>query len=327
MDSADERRPLRWGIAGTGAVSKQIAHDLHLVESASLVAVASRSIERSTRFAVDFDIPNPFDDYTAMLESDIDIVYLCTPHVTHFELARRALLHGKHVLCEKPLGLDAREVRELAELARDEGLFLMEAMWMKFNPLMALVGDIVRSGEIGQVRAVQASFGAPFPQDGSSRWQPGGSALLDQGIYPVTLSHMMLGAPERVHANGTVRADGNDLSEHFTLEYDGGRFAHGASSMVEFLSSSAAISGDQGWIDIDPGFWFSSSLTVHSYGPEGPRARHCTVDREGHGYTPMLRAANDAAMSGLLEHPTHTLEDTVSVFETLDAIRRDAFES
>lgn len=326
MDSVVDRRPLRWSIAGTGVVSRQIAHDLRLVEGASIVAVASRSIENAVSFGADFDIPNRFDDYSAMLESDIDVVYLCTPHVTHFDLARRALLHRKHVLCEKPLGLDAREVRELAELARAKGLFLMEAMWMKFNPLMGLVGDIVSSGEIGQVRAVQASFGAPFPRDGSSRWQPGGSALLDQGIYPVTLSHMLLGAPESVHATGTVRADGNDLSEHFTLEYGDGRFSHGASSMVEYLGTSAAISGDRGWIDIDPGFWFASSLTVLSYGPEGPRARRCTVDREGFGYTPMLRAVTEAVASGQLEHPAHTLEDTISVFETLDAIRRGAFE-
>lgn len=318
---------VRWGIAGTGAIARQMAHDFRLVDGASLTAIASRDPSNAAHFGDEFGIPRRFADYDAMLNSGIDAVYIGTPHVTHFALARDALLGGRHVLCEKPLGLNAGEVRELAEIARASGVFLMEAMWMKFNPLMALIRDIVDSGEIGNVRAVQASFGAPFPQDGSSRWRAGGSALLDQGIYPVTLSHMMLGVPDRAHGTGVIRPDGVDLSEHFTLEYANGRFAQGASSMVEFLGTSAAISGDRGWIAIDPGFWFASGLTVHSYGSAGPTSRRCQVDQEGYGYVPMLRAVTDAIAEGRTEHPLHTLEETAAVFDTLDAIRRGAFDS
>ncbi|PPI41700.1 MULTISPECIES: Gfo/Idh/MocA family protein [unclassified Rathayibacter] len=319
--------PVRWGVAGTGPVSQQIARDLALVSGAELVAVSSRTAVSAARFGDGFSVPHRFTDYSAMLDADIDAVYLGTPHVTHFALAAEALRRGRHVLCEKPLGLDAAEVRALAEIARSSGVFLMEAMWMAFTPLTALVRRIVDSGEIGEVRAVQAAFGAPFPRDGSSRWQPGGSSLLDQGIYPVTLAHLMLGEPLGVVASGVIDEQGIDLSTHFTLEYGDGRFAQGASSMVEFLAGTATVSGSTGWIGIDPGFWFASGLTVHGYGPEGPTARRCEVEREGHGYVPMLREVTRAIAAGLLEHPLRTLDDTAAVFDTLDGVRRAAAAS
>ena len=133
-----------------------------------------------------------------MFASDIDAVYIATPHVTHFDIASEAIAAGRHVLCEKPLGMNEREVRELAARAADAGVFLMEAMWMKFNPLYARLAQLIAEGVLGEVRSVRAAFGAAFPQDGSSRWMPGGSTLLDQGIYPVTLAHMLLGRPETV---------------------------------------------------------------------------------------------------------------------------------
>lgn len=313
---------IRWGMAGTGMISRQIAEDFRHVEGASVVAVSSRSAKNAQVFCGEFGIANAHDDYTAMLDSPIDAVYIGTPHVTHYPMAREALLRGRHVLCEKPLGLDAHQVRQLADIARASGAFFMEAMWMKFNPLIAALREIIDAGEIGHVRAVRASFGAPFPQDDSSRWKPGGSALLDQGIYPVTLAHMLLGVPESVHARGIRRGDGVDLSEHFTLEYPGGQFAHGASSMVEFLDTSASVSGDRGWIAIDPGFWFASQLTVHNYGATGPISRSVQVEREGYGYVPMLRAVTNAIAEGRTEHSLHTLEETGMVYDTMDLIRR-----
>lgn len=314
---------IRWGVAGTGAISRQIVEDFAHVDRADVVAVSSRGEANAAKFGEEFDIANRFDDYTAMLDSSIDAVYIGTPHVAHFSMAREALIRGRHVLCEKPLGLNAQEVRQLADIARGSGAFLMEAMWMKFNPLMAALREIIAADGIGNVRAVRASFGAPFPRDGSSRWQPGGSALLDQGIYPVTLSHMLFGTPERICADGIVRSDGVDLNEHFTLEYTDGRFAQGASSMVEFLDTTAAVCGDMGWIAIDPGFWFASRLTVHTYTAAGPAARTHEVEREGHGYVPMLRSVTNAIADGSTEHPLHTLEDTALIFDTLDLIRRE----
>lgn len=312
---------IRWGVAGTGAISRQIVADFAHIGEADIVAVSSRRAAGAAAFGREFGILREYDDYQKMLDSPLDAVYIGTPHVTHFAMAREALIRGIHVLCEKPLGMNAAEVRELSSLARASGAFLMEAMWMKFNPLMGAVSEVISSGEVGEVRSLRASFGAPFPRDDSSRWKPGGSTLLDQGIYPVTLSHMLFGVPERVQAEGTVRSDGVDLRGHFTLEYAGGRFTHGASSMVEFLDTSAAVCGDRGWISIEPGFWFATTFTVHTYTSSGPQSRVVRVAREGNGYVPMLRSVTRAIQRGDQEHEVHTLGDTAEIFDTMDVIR------
>lgn len=316
---------VRWGIVATGTISRQITSDLKLVNTAEVAAVSSQSLDRSDAFADEFNISARYDDHRTMLGSDIDAVYIGTPHATHFAIAKEALLAGKHVLCEKPMGLSAHEVRHLAALARRKKLFLMEAMWMKFNPLYVRLAELIGEGRIGAVRSVHASFGLPFPRDDSSRWKAemGGSCLLDQGIYPVTLAHMILGTPERIHAEGVVRHDGVDLSEHFTLSYADGRYARGASSMVEYLDLTASICGTKGWITIDPGFWTASMMKVHSPSrDDGSFHERIEVEWEGNGYVPMVRAVNDSILKGHLEHPVHTNAAAAAVFDTLDAIRR-----
>lgn len=194
---------------------------------------------------------------------------------------------------------------------------------MKFNPLYGRLREMVDSGAIGEISSVRSSFGAPFPRDDSSRWKPGGSALLDQGIYPVTLSHMFLGEPSSITAAGVVQEDGVDLCQNYTLAYPGGRFAQGASSMVNFLDQSASLSGTGGWITIDTGFWFAKRFTVHRFSVEkGETTKTYEITREGNGYVPMLRAVTAAILNGEVEHPLHTLDETARVFDTLDEIRR-----
>ncbi|MFF1252306.1 Gfo/Idh/MocA family protein [Pseudarthrobacter sp. NPDC058329] len=316
-------RNLRWGIVGTGGISRQITADFALVADADVVAVSSRHASSAKDFADTFRIPASFDDYNSMLNADIDAVYIGTPHVTHFELARAALERGRHVLCEKPIGLDAGEVRELAAIAAKSGAFLMEAMWMKFNPLYLRLREMVDAGAIGEIRSVRSAFGAPFPRDDSSRWKRGGSTLLDQGIYPVTLSHMFLGDPSGITAAGIVQENAVDLSQNYTLNYPGGRFAQGASSMVNFLDQSASLSGTGGWITIDTGFWFASRFTVHRFSVEtGETTETYETTREGHGYVPMLRAVTAAILNGDVEHPLHSMDDSARIFDTLDEIRR-----
>jgi predicted dehydrogenase len=314
---------LRWGVVGTGAISRQIVADFALIPDATVTAVASRQLQRADAFADEFGIAERYASLREMFGSGVDAVYIATPHVTHFEIVSEAITAGRHVLCEKPLGMNEREVRELSARAVDAGVFLMEAMWMKFNPLHTRLVQLVADGVLGEVRGVRAAFGAAFPQDGSSRWMPGGSALLDQGIYPVTFAHMLLGRPETVTAHGTVRADGVDVREDFMLGYPDGRFAQGASSMVEWIDPSAAVSGTDAYVTLPGGFWWASQLTVHHPLPWGQRRQEVVeVEREGNGYVPMLRAVVGAIRAGALEHPLHTADATATIYSTLDEIRR-----
>ena len=316
--------PQRWAIIGTGTISRSITSDLARCAGANAVVVHSRNPETAARFATEFGIANAMADYAAILADDsIDAIYLATPFATHHTMSREALLAGKHVLVEKPMAMNAAEVADLFGLAAAQGVFLMEAMWMKFTPGFRRLREEITRGRIGEVRSVRATFGAPFPE-GGSRWDlaASGGALLDQGIYPITLAHALLGSPESITARGTTRADGLDLSEHFTFEYPDGRFAQGASSMVEFLDLAASVNGTLGWIDIPPYFWGVRRLEIHTGATQESFERPEVVkfDEPGNGYVPMLREVIRAINTGMLEHPEHDANATAEVFTLLDEI-------
>ena len=315
-------RRLGWAIVGTGGISRTTVGDLHLTEDLELVAVASRTIENASAFAAEFEVPRAYGDYDALLDDDdIDVVYIGTPIGTHEAIARQALLAGKHVLVEKAFTTTAREARGLAALAAKQGRFLMEAMWMRFNPAFQRMLDEVADGAIGDLRCVQASFGFPAPPEWN-HWRPelGGGALLDMGVYPLTLAHVLLGVPDSVEATGEMREDGLDLTASVYLRYDDGRFASALTSLRGFVGAGATIGGSTGFMTYDEPFLSAGSFHVES--PPFGTPRTVTVELEGNGYVPMFRAVGEAIADGLLEHPVRPLRDTIEVLETMDEIRR-----
>ncbi|MFJ4175347.1 Gfo/Idh/MocA family protein [Microbacterium sp. NPDC089696] len=315
----------RWGIIGTGDISDRVVADL-LGVGGEVTAVWGRSPARAADFASRHGIPYSSAGRAEMLtRTDIDIVYIATPVDTHTAITLEALDAGKHVLVEKPIATSAAEAELLFAKARDVDRFLMEAMWMRFNPLHVELIDRIARGEIGAVRSVRASFGTPFhPRPGKERPEDGGSIVRDRGIYPVTLAHWFLGEPAHVSADGVV-SDGVDLSGHATLEHADGGFAQLAWSGVEFLDLSAAVSGERGWITIDPMFWAGGNARIHAGSAERifrdpERVMH---PRVGNGYGPMLLAVIEAVEAGEREHPWHDAATTIAVTATLDRILAD----
>lgn len=321
----------RWAAIGTGTISRSVVPDLQGCEGVELVIVQSRDGEKAARFAEEFGIPASTDDYDAVLaDPTIDAIYLATPFATHHAMTRAAILAGKHVLVEKPMTMNAVEGAELFALAAEHGVFVMEAMWMKFSPVFVRLQEEIAQGTIGEPRNLRASFGIPFPERDdttgvtSSKWDVArsGGALLDQGIYPITLAHTVFGEPVGVHAAGTVRADGLDVAEHFTLEYADGRYAQCASSMSEFAELTASVGGERGWLTLTPPFWATTDLEIHAGGMRQifREPDVATFAREGSGYVPMLRAVIAAIAEGAIEHPVHTAADTIAVLRTIDDI-------
>lgn len=307
---------------GTGGISRTTAGDLHLTENLDLVAVASRTIDTAAVFAAEFEVPRAYGDYDALFDDgDVDVVYIGTPIATHADLARRALLAGKHVLVEKAFATTAAEARSLAALAAERGRFLMEAMWMRFNPAFCRMLDEVAAGAIGEVRTVQAGFGIPFPPSWNI-WRPelGGGALLDMGVYPLSLAHLVLGAPADVWATGDLRRDGLDVTASVFLRYGQGRFAQALTSLAGFVNPVATVGGTEGFIAFDQPFMSAESFRVET--PPDGEPRTVTVPQEGAGYVPMFRAVGEAIAEGRLEHPWRPLADTIAVLETMDEVRR-----
>jgi predicted dehydrogenase len=316
----------RWGIIGAGSISRTVVADLQSCSGAEVVAIQSRDAEKAARFAEEFGIGTSTGSLDELLaDASIDAVYIATPFATHHAIAQQALLARKHVLVEKPMAMNASEVEDLFALAAEQERFLMEAMWMKFNPAFRRLHAEIAAGRIGEPRSVRASFGIPQPIEAASRWDVtrSGGSLLDQGIYPVTLAYSVFGTPVSIHAAGEMRADGLDLAEHFTLEFADGRFAQCASAMNSFYDLSAAVSGTTGWITMPEPFWAHTYLRLHVDGWHSIIQEPVLVEyeREGNGYVPMLREVIAAIGEGAIQHSVHPASDTIAVFRILDEIR------
>ena len=319
----------RWAVAGTGSIATRTLPDLALAENAEVIAVSSRTQQRADSFGSEYGIPRAYGTYQAMLaDPDIDVVYICTPHGAHFAMAAQAIQVGKHVLCEKPLTLNAAQARQLAGLARERGVFLMEAMWTKFNPTIQRLRQVVDAGTVGAVRHVTAAMGFPAPATADRFWRAdlGGGALLDLGVYVITFAHMFLADAGEVTVSsvlGRVRADGVDTRALVTLAA-GEAAAQVATSIDHNVVPAASIAGTSGFITVDMPFWVPKGFDLYPRGlaPGAPPPTRVEAEAEGSGYVPMFRAVSEAVQAGRTEHPAHPLSATISTLELVDEVRR-----
>ncbi|KQW08168.1 hypothetical protein ASC66_04340 [Leifsonia sp. Root4] len=317
------RTSLRWAIVGAASVSTKVVADLRRVADNQIVVVYSRDGAKAASFAKANEISRSTDDLAVLEDPDVDVVYLATPAATHRQLTERAIRAGKHVLVEKPLAFTAAEVAELFAIAREHGVFLMEGMWMKFTPAFERLLEELERGRIGPVQSVRAAFGLPAPEPHTgSRWDPtlGGGVLRDQGVYPIALAQALLGSPDTIICHGIIRDDGLDVSCQLLLRYGDGRHAQLATSMLEFSDLGAAIAGPRGWIDLRAPFWNSPELVLHTDDARRifDEPERLPMEREGYGYTPMLRAVSEAVLTGRTQHPRHDEAATIAVFTTID---------
>ena len=320
-------RTVRWGVLATGGIAAQFTTDLLGMEDAEVVAVASRTQASAKSFADRFGIPRAYGDWAALAaDPDVDVVYVATPHHAHRAAAGLALEAGKAVLCEKAFTIDAVEAEELVTLARDRGLFLMEAMWMYCNPLIRRVAALVADGAIGEVRTVQADFGleGPFAADHRLRDPAvGGGALLDLGVYPVSFAQLLLGEPDSVQAHALLSPEGVDLNTAVLLGWsDSGASALLSCSIAADTPMTASVTGSRGRIDFPRGFFHPERFTLHRTGHE-PEDHVIAGDGTAERYT--FRHEADEVMrclrAGETESPLVPLDGSLAVMRTLDAVR------
>ncbi|HXF02835.1 MAG TPA: Gfo/Idh/MocA family oxidoreductase [Arthrobacter sp.] len=321
-------RPLRWGVVSTGAIATLVSEDLTRLADAVLQAVSSRNHANAVAFQRRFGFATAYFDGDAgagydqlFADPEVDVVYVATPHGQHYGIARRALEAGKHVLCEKSLTINAREALELTELAADRGLFLMEAVWTRFLPIINRAWEILASGELGEVRWVQADLGFPAVYDPAARlWNPaaGGGALLDLGVYPLTWALGTLGFPQTVSATGLVNDDGVDAQNAMTLSYGTGAQAQLACSLQAASPRTATVACTGGWLRSNAPLHHPTELTIE---PHLGEARVETFPTVGHGYVFELREVTRCIQAGLQQSPTMPWADTVDTMRLFDGVR------
>ncbi|MET9776063.1 Gfo/Idh/MocA family oxidoreductase [Streptomyces sp. NPDC006367] len=316
---------VRWGILATGGMAATFTADLVDLPDAEVVAVASRTEASAKAFAERFGIPRAYGDWeTLALDEDVDVVYVATPHAAHRAAAGLCLRAGRNVLCEKPFTLNVREAEELVALARENGSFLMEAMWMYCNPLVRRLKTLVDDGAIGEVRTVQADFGlaGPFPPAHRLRDPAqGGGALLDLGVYPVSFAQLLLGEPSDVAARAVLSPEGVDLQTGAVLSYDGGALASVHCSITGGTPNSAAVTGSEGRIDVPDGFFFPERFVLHRAGRDPEEFTADPADGPRASLRHEAREVMRALRAGETESPLVPLDGTLAVMRTLDAIR------
>ncbi|MEU5179086.1 Gfo/Idh/MocA family protein [Streptomyces longwoodensis] len=316
---------VRWGILATGGIAAAFTADLIDLPDAEVVAVASRSEASARAFGERFGIPRAYGDWASLAkDADIDVVYVATPHAAHRAAAGLCLEAGRNVLCEKPFTLNVREAGELVDLARREGRFLMEAMWMYCNPMVRRLKQLVDDGAIGEVRTVQADFGleGPFPPAHRLRDPAqGGGALLDLGVYPVSFAQLLLGEPAGIAAQAVLSDEGVDLQTGAVLSWDSGALAALHCSIDGGTGTSASVTGTRGRIDLPAGFFHPERFVLHRTGREPEEFVADPADGPRTTLRHEAREVMRAVRAGETESPLVPLDGTLAVMRTLDAVR------
>jgi predicted dehydrogenase len=261
---------VHWAILGAGFMANAFAQGLEFVPGSKLIAVGSRTRQKAEEFCRRHNVPAAYANYDRLLsDKNIDIVYVATPAALHREHCIRALESGKAVLCEKPFALNADQAKEIVAVAREKRLFCMEAMWMRFIPLMAKVFDMIQNNAIGEVRTVIAGFGAPRAYDPADRlFNPalGGGAMLDLGIYPISLACWLLGEPKAAICRATMTGSGVDEESAAIIEYGNGGKAIISASIRSQLSNDAFIVGTDGNIHVHAPIYRPHKMTYTKSG-------------------------------------------------------------
>ena len=318
-----DRKKVRWGIVGLGKISNDFTEDLMLVDSAVLQAVASRSSAKAENFARRFNAHSSYGSYQELFEDpEVDILYIGTPHDSHANLTIAALSHGKHVLCEKPIAVNKLQVQQMIEAARENGVFLMEALWSRFNPTIQQVYSDVQEGLLGEVNYVNADFCFYSDKPDDSRlFNPdlAGGALLDVGIYPIFLSYLIFGMPEKIETSARFYHTGVDLHTSAILTFKNG-IANVAGSFGSHCEMTATICGTGGTIIINPRWHRAESYAFLKAG-EKEATKAISHPLKGHGFTYEIEECNKCIFDGLKESPSWTLQNSLDLITILDQIR------
>ena len=314
---------LRWGILATGGIAHAFTSDLKTA-GRTVTAVGSRRLDSAQAFAEQYGIPHAHGSYAELVaDPEVDIVYIATPHSHHLAGAALALQHGKHVLIEKPLTLDADQAVAIRDLAADHGLLAMEAMWTRYLPHMVRLREILADGVIGEVRLVSADHTQNITDDPSHRLNDlalGGGALLDLGIYPVSFAWDVLGAPGEIRATAQLAATGADTDVAIAMVHANGGVSSLLTSSRAAGANAAQVVGTKGRIEIDGVFYAPTTFRV--FGADGALVEEFRTEIDGRGMQFQALHAEQLVAQGRTDGDILPIAQSVAIMGTLDEIRR-----
>ena len=313
---------LRWGILGAGKIAMTFTRDMELTEKHELVMVGSRNKDKANEFAKNIAFEPSTGSYEDVLQSpDVDIVYIATPHHAHVELTLACMETGKHVLCEKPMGVNRKEVTKMVEASRQKGVFLMEGLWSRFNPaIQALIQDI-ELNKIGTIKYINADFCFTAKQDPNARLlnpNLAGGSLLDVGIYPIFLSYILLGKPNSILADAHFFSTGVDSQAAMIFNYDDALCIL-KSGFTSTSNAPAMICGSQGTIAIQPRWHETEAFEMVSSDGEKSSYKYPKI---GKGYTYEMDECLACIRGGHIESNIWSHQNSLDLIALLDEVRQ-----
>lgn len=324
-------KQVKWGIVGTGNIATQFAQGLQQVENAQIAAVASRSIDSAAAFARTFDISKYYGSYEEMAkDTDLEIIYIGTPHPQHYENVMLFLEAGVPVVCEKPLGVNAAQTEKMIAKAREKNVFLLEGMWTRFFPAFQQALAWVQSGRIGRPQMMHAVFG----YDGTSnkkQWRfshdMAGGALLDVGIYPLAMAFAMFGSDPVKITSAAYIENGVDEYNTFTFEYSDGRIAVLSDGIGIKLDNRVFVGGTEGSVLLGEGWWHPDTA---EFAPRGDADTGISLQRDvfdqpypASGFQYEAAAVQQHVLAGLKEAPEMPLDETLKMAKMMDRLRKE----
>ena len=316
-------KKIRFGIVGTGNIAHRFAQAIANVPQAELTSVASRTQECADRFAEEFHIPVRFASYEAMAASDcIDAAYIAVPHSLHKACSVLMMEHGKHVLCEKPMAVTAREAEEMFACAAKNHVFLMEAMWARLVPGTIQMMKLIEDGLLGEVRGVEGKFCYTLDADEMDhhvlKAANGGGSLLDVGVYGLSFASWYLGkAVRKIQASADLY-HGIDAHACVLMQYDNGAIADLSSAVLLRKPNEGYIYGTKGYVHLNR-FYAPQNIEVNLLNGE---QYSIPTPYRGNGFEEQIAHVCDCIAQGLAESPVVTQEQTLYIARQMDAIRR-----
>lgn len=310
------------GIMGSGNIAGVMAGTIKKMKNVKLYAVASREKVKADVFAGKYGCKKAYGSYEELvMDKKVDLVYIATPHSEHFENARLCINHGKPVLCEKAFTANAAQAEEIIKLAREKDVFITEAIWTRYMPMLTTIQEVLGSGIIGELKTLTANLGyvinkVPRLQDPALA----GGALLDVGIYTINFASMIFGNNfEKIDAFCTYTETGVDEQNSITIQYHDGKMAVLNSSMVSLSDRKGIVYGTKGFAVIENINNFES-ITV--YDNQYKQLAVYKRPKQISGYEYEVEACLRALNAGELECIQMPHSETIRMMKIMDDIRK-----
>lgn len=314
---------IQWGIIGLGNIATKFAEDLQHSKNSVLKGVASRDLSKAEEFGKKFKAVSSYGSYEELAaDNEIDVVYIATPHVFHFENTMMCLKEGKAVLCEKPMGINVEQVQTMVQEARSRNLFLMEGMWTRFIPATEKLLELLEKKSIGDIQHITADFGfkAPFELNGRLfNKKLGGGSLLDVGIYPIYFSLLTLGMPQLIKATARITVSGVDSYCAMLFDYPNGERANLESAIESNTPIEARIFGTDGTITLHKSFHHTERITLSQNETE----EVFQINYVGNGYFHEIEEVNKCIVEGKVESEKYSLETSLNLMKIIDSVKKE----